>query len=168
MLAWLADWMLKRWRGVHTVHRGLVACLQRLLVAETLLPRRQHRSRGRHRQQAGPHERAVRHLRGTRKTMVRLASGAKCTFASWRWPAARLHLPHGITCASDEYDCIRTSLSLYAEGAGGMRSGAIVGTCEDMCPEVERERRSRLSDIQVCACRSRLAALPFCTQLRWL
>lgn len=31
-----------------------------------------------------------------------------------------------------------------------MRSGAIVGTCEDMCPEVERERRSRLSDIQVC------------------
>ncbi len=33
-----------------------------------------------------------------------------------------------------------------------MRSGAIVGSCEDMCPEVERERRSRLSDIQVCSC----------------
>ncbi|KAI7840763.1 hypothetical protein COHA_005577 [Chlorella ohadii] len=35
------------------------------------------------------------------------------------------------------------------EGTGSMRSGAIVGSCEDMCPEVERERRSRLSDIQI-------------------
>lgn len=36
-----------------------------------------------------------------------------------------------------------------ADGEGGMRAGAIVGTCEEMCPAVERERRARLSDIQV-------------------
>ncbi|EFN51760.1 hypothetical protein CHLNCDRAFT_54836 [Chlorella variabilis] len=36
-----------------------------------------------------------------------------------------------------------------AGGEGGMRAGAIVGTCEEMCPAVERERRSRLSDIQI-------------------
>ncbi|KAL4433632.1 hypothetical protein ABPG75_000073 [Micractinium tetrahymenae] len=35
------------------------------------------------------------------------------------------------------------------EGEGGMRAGAIVGTCEEMCPAPERERRSRLSDIQI-------------------
>ena len=36
-----------------------------------------------------------------------------------------------------------------AEDEGGVRAGAIVGTCEEMCPAPERERRSRLSDIQV-------------------
>lgn len=39
--------------------------------------------------------------------------------------------------------------ALAAEGEGGIRAGAIVGTCEEMCPAPERERRGRLSDIQV-------------------
>ena len=40
-----------------------------------------------------------------------------------------------------------------AEGTvGGVRVGAIVGTCEAMCPAPERERRARLSDIQVGCC----------------
>ena len=40
-----------------------------------------------------------------------------------------------------------------AEGTvGGVRVGAIVGTCEAMCPAPERERRARLSDIQVGFC----------------
>jgi hypothetical protein len=31
----------------------------------------------------------------------------------------------------------------------GARAGAIVGTCEEMCPAPEREKRMRLSDVQV-------------------
>lgn len=34
-------------------------------------------------------------------------------------------------------------------GRGDVRVGAIVGTCEEMCPAPERERRARLSDIQI-------------------
>lgn len=55
-----------------------------------------------------------------------------------------------ICSASCQAQLLCLPVSAAAEGTGGMRSGAIVGTCEDMCPEVERERRSRLSDIQVC------------------
>ena len=34
-------------------------------------------------------------------------------------------------------------------GDGGGGRGPIIGTCEDMCPAVERERRQNMSDIQI-------------------
>lgn len=54
---------------------------------------------------------------------------------------------HGNPCDSASLN--EPCPALAAEGEGGMRAGAIVGTCEEMCPVPERERRSRLSDIQV-------------------
>ena len=36
----------------------------------------------------------------------------------------------------------------YGDGVGGGR-GPIIGTCEDMCPASERERRQNMSDIQI-------------------
>ena len=53
-------------------------------------------------------------------------------------PLASTTVVHWLACACP------------AEGTvGGVRVGAIVGTCEAMCPAPERERRARLSDIQV-------------------
>ncbi len=45
--------------------------------------------------------------------------------------------------------CPALRRSALPDGEGGIRAGAIVGTCEEMCPAPERERRSRLADIQV-------------------
>lgn len=43
-------------------------------------------------------------------------------------------------------------ICLFCDSADQQRSNgpsAIVGTCEEMCPAVERDRRGRLNDIQV-------------------
>jgi hypothetical protein len=78
-----------------------------------------------------------------------LCADALC--ASWL-PLMEALLP-GIRSLHCFYYLPACALPAPAEGiVGGVRVGAIVGTCEAMCPAPERERRARLSDIQVGCC----------------
>ena len=96
-----------------------------------------------------------------------LAAGAAPTWAAETGMAAttqvRVHVAvcvgvhlhavlFGCECAALTV-IIAAAVSASAEGdfdGDGVRVGAIVGTCEEMCPAPERAKRAGLNDIQVC------------------
>ena len=54
------------------------------------------------------------------------------------------------SCLPYHLNATALRLHRYADGDfDGVRIGAIVGTCEDMCPAPERAKRAGLNDIQV-------------------
>lgn len=133
---------LSLWRPARQRPRVACAagpCAAAAAAGKRLGPRGQRRPRGRHGRRRG---------RG---------GYVPCQLAMWcaLWPCSQCR-----RCRANVMLCLVPALLGRAEDEGGVRAGAIVGTCEEMCPPVERERRSRLSDIQV---RRRRALFRACT-----